>query len=123
MLFTRLAATVRACIALESRLAAGATTTRTIAATLLADPRRDLLHRAFEHLTKHRPDRAKILRETNLRIDAELTADPDRTMTAAGILFAMCEEIGLEINFATMPDEYIGMAPHEAPHPRATSPP
>jgi hypothetical protein len=128
LLFTRLAATVRDCIALESRLAAAAAGTR---GPLLprADPRRAPLREALRHATKNHPGHAELLRDTATLLDEQLAADPDQTIDPAALLGAICDEFGITINFATLPDEYLFAATgtpeqgEDTPDPRATSPP
>jgi hypothetical protein len=120
-LFTRLVAAVRDCIALEARFAAATTPAAARAASLQlrADPRRAPLRDAFRLVTENHPDRAELLRETTARLDEELTADEDQSIDAPTLFFAICEELGIEIDFATLPDEYLDFAPEL----RATSPP
>ena len=70
VLFTRLAATVRDCVALEARLAAGPSgTPRAITLQLRADPRRAPVREAFRDAIKNHPDRTDLLRETTTRLD------------------------------------------------------
>ncbi len=132
LLFTRLAAIVRDCIALEARLAASAAgTSNTSRAPLRQppDPRRPKLQEALRLVTTGLPDRAALLRETTARADEHLAADPDQTIEIPDLLINICEELGIEINFKTLPDEFLFTnndpidvdAP--APDPRATSPP
>jgi hypothetical protein len=133
LIFTRLVACVRDCIALEVRLTAGAgTSNRATTLALRADPRRAPLRDIFHRITKHHPDRAELVHETIARIDADLTADPDRTFDLCNIFFGICEDLGIEPDLATLPDEFLGFtyeppARNEAatnvPDPRATSPP
>jgi len=133
LLFTRLAAAVRECIALEARLAGGTQAASRAPAPLRgADPRRAPLRDIFRLVTKNHPDRAALLRETTNRVDEELAADAGQTTQAPSIFFAICEEFGIEIDFATLPDLYLnalcdGIDPEDdvtvTPEPRATSPP
>jgi hypothetical protein len=134
VLFTRLAAVVRDCIALEARLTAGAGPSTTRAATLLlrADPRRAPLREAFDLATEKHPDRADLRRETTTRLDEELTADPDQTVGLGNLFFNICGELGIEVDLAIVPDVFLTMysettnpneAAPRAPAPRATSPP
>jgi len=126
--FTRLAACVRASITLEARLAAGpAKTTRGTSPARRAD-----LHDAFRRVTKNHPDHAAIVRETTARVDQDLAADPDQTLDLPTIFFTICEDLDIEVDFARLPDPFLGVAaypagPDEAaggaPDPRATSPP
>ncbi len=127
VLFTRLAAVVRDCIALEARLAAGpASAPRTPA--YHPDPRRAKLQEGLRVVTTGHPDRAALLRETTSRADQHLAADPDQTIEIPNLLINICEEIGIEINYKTLPDEFLfttcdPLYPDPAPDPRATSPP
>jgi hypothetical protein len=133
LIFTRLAATVRDCIALQVRLTAGASTaSRGATLALRADPRRAPLRDIFDRITEHHPDRADLVRETTARIDADLTADPDRTIDLSSLFFGICEDLGIEPDLAILPDEFLGFtyepparneAATNAPDPRATSPP
>src|ERR1700733_5676626 len=81
VLFTRLAATVRDCIALEAPLVAGpGPRPRATSPQPRADPRRAPVREAFRDAIKNHPDRAELQRETTTRLDEELTADPDKTI-------------------------------------------
>ena len=108
VLFTRLAATVRDCIALESRIAAGTADTgkKTLTATLRADPRRAPLHEAFAFITKSLPESAQRLREATGRVDENLTDDPDQTVQPLLLLEAIANELGIDINWSKLPDKY-----------------
>jgi hypothetical protein len=133
LIFTRLAATVRDCIALAVRLTGAPTTTnRDTTLALRADPRRAPLRDIFQRVTKHHPDRTDLVRETTARIDADLTADPDRILELSSLFFGICEDLGIEPDLATLPDEFLGFVYEppartkpatDAPEPRATSPP
>jgi hypothetical protein len=121
LLFTRLVAAVRDCIALEARLAAATSpaAARALSLQLRADPRRAHLRDAFRLVTENHPDRAELLRETTTRLDEELAADEGRSIDPPTLFFAICEELGIEIDFATLPDQYLDFAPEL----HATSPP
>ena len=130
VLFTRLAATVRDCIALEARLSAGigaAVAPRT--RTLRADPRRTPVREAIGASLGNHPDRAEFLREATTRLDEHIAADPGQAIDGADLLVDLCEELGIEINLARLPDKYLfaltrTIDDDEAPPtPRATSPP
>ena len=137
VLFARLAATVRDCIALETRIAANAPNpqTATRAAALRADPRRTPLRNAFDYILKNHPDRSHLHPQTSARIDDELTDDPDQTIEPAFLLCSLCQEYGIEIDWAHIPDEFMFMPPPpskprddeyqdgEQPDPHATDPP
>jgi len=128
VLFTRLAATVRDCIALEARLSAGATATPRDR-TRPADPRRTLLNDALRKATKNHPDSAGLMREATTRLDEQLAADPDQTIHPGRLFFDLCEELGIEPDYAKLPDAIIFGAygpadqDEDEPDPRATSPP
>jgi hypothetical protein len=108
VLFTRLAAVVRDCIALEARLAAApAATTTARARQLSVDPRRAHLREAFRHITANLPDRAALNRDIAVRLDEHLAADPDQTIDPINLLDAICAEYGIELDLATLPDEYL----------------
>lgn len=125
LLFTRLAAAVCGCIALEHRLTAatpGAPKTRPP-----ADPRRAALADAFQLVTKHHPARTELRREAAARTEERLAADPGQETKLHELLFSIADELGIEIDLAILPDEYIGFDPEanylDEPDPRATSPP
>jgi hypothetical protein len=129
LLFTRLAATVRDCIALEARLAAG---TAPPSFTLLADPRHASLREIFRVVTENLPDRAGLLRETTTQLNETLAADPNHTIKLREILFTICDDLGIDIDFATLPSEYLDLIADteiidaeidDPPDPCATSPP
>ena len=128
VIFTRLAATVRDCIALEARLSAGATATPRDR-TRPADPRRTLLNDALRKATKNHPDSAGLMREATTRLDEQLAADPDQTIHPGRLFFDLCEELGIEPDYAKLPDAIIFGAygpadqDEDEPDPRATSPP
>jgi len=132
-LFTRLAAVVRDCIALEARLAAGIAAARpsTRASALHADPRRVPLRDALRFVIKNHPDRADLTSDANSRLDAELLDDPDQTIEPGELLSTICNSLGIEIDYATLPDEYLfagdeldnPSANFYQEDPRATSPP
>jgi hypothetical protein len=125
LLFTRVAATVRDCIALEARLAAGLIQPAGSAAPPGArhpqDPRRAFLDEALAFITKTHPDRAALRREAAARADAALAADPDQKLDLHLLLFTLCDELAIEVDFAHLPDEYLG--PPIIIDPHATSPP
>ena len=129
LIFTRVAACVRASVTLESRLAAGLTpTSRATSPTLRADPRRAPLRDIFRKITQHHPDHADLVRETTARIDADLAADPEHTLELPELFFNICEDLGIEVDLAHLPDAFLGLAaddeaPPNSPTPRATSPP
>jgi hypothetical protein len=137
--FIRLAAAIREIIALEAGLAAGPATKRgLVTSALRADPRRAPLLDALRNVTEHVPDRALLRHETTTRLDAELASDPDQTLGLPEIFFPICEEFGIEIDYAKLPNAILGMDPEttgadefpdiefdweKTPNPRATSPP
>jgi hypothetical protein len=133
LIFTRLAACVRASIALEASLAAGLTpTSHAMSRARRADPRRAPLRDIFRRITEDHPDRADLVRETTARIDADLEADPDRALDLSQLFFTICEDFGIEVDLAKCPDPFLGLAPDPAapdeaptnpPDHRATSPP
>ena len=129
VLFTRLAAVVRDCIALEARLAAGTAGTSRAPIRPPPDPRRPKLQEALRFVTTNHPNRAALLRETTYRADEHLAADPDQTIEIPDLLINICEDLGIEINFKTLPDEFLFTTydpidfDDSAPDPRATSPP
>jgi hypothetical protein len=133
VLFTRLAAVVRDCIALEARLTAGARPiTRAPCPRFCADPRRVALRDAFDRAIENDPDRADLLRKTATHLDEELAADADQAIVPGHLFVTLCHELGIELDLATLPDNYLTAhiettTPNEAvpraPYPRATSPP
>jgi hypothetical protein len=124
LLFIRLVATMRACITLEARLAGAAPAA---SRTPHADPRREKLREAFRHVTQHRADRAEQLRHLDTRLDEVLAADTAQTRDAPEILCTICDERGIDIDFAHLPDKYLRRdpAPEMASRiePRANYPP
>ena len=129
VLFTRLAAVVRACIALESRIAAGAPEAPSATTFRPADPRLELLREGFGIVIKNHPDRAKLMREATTRLDEKLATDPDHALQPARFLIAVCEDLGIELDLGKLADKYLFKpkkpAPHStrAPVPQATYPP
>jgi hypothetical protein len=109
LLFIRLVATMRACITLEARLAAAAAPAAPRAPR--ADPRREILREAFRHVTQNRPDRAEQLRELDTGLDALLEADPAQTRDVPEILCTTCDERGIDIDFARLPDKFLRRDP------------
>jgi hypothetical protein len=110
LLFTRLAATVRDCIALEARLAAGTPPTARVKSLLLhADPRRAPLRDILRRVTEKHPDRPELLKQATIHLDEELAADAAQITDQATILFAICQELAIEIDFATLPDAYLDL--------------
>jgi hypothetical protein len=128
LLFVRVTKVVRDCVALEAKLAAGTQTTTSLHRR---DPRRATLQDAFRLVTKHHPDRIDLIRAATARLDEELAADPNQTADVPELLFAIADELGIDIDLATLPDEFLGFTPKahhkveddDAPAPRATSPP
>jgi hypothetical protein len=129
VLFTRLAAVVRACIALESRIAAGAPEAPSTATFRPTDPRLGLLREGFGIVIKNHPDRARLMREATTRLDEKLATDPDHTLQPARFLIAVCEDLGIELDLGKLADKYLfkpkkpAGAPTPAPNPQATDPP
>ena len=90
------------------------------------------MREAFREAIKNHPDRADLQRETTTRLDEALANDPDQTISVGNLLFDICNELGVEVDLATVPDEFLTSYvdptdPAEdvttAPYPRATSPP
>ena len=132
LLFTRLAAVVRDCIALEARLAAGLTNTRATSTRALpreADPRRAPLRAILDLATQNHPARAALNRDITARLEEHLQADPFQTINPAQILDAICDEFAVQLDLANLSDDSLHAVcgtqegPEENPHPRATSPP
>jgi hypothetical protein len=128
ILFTRLAAIVRDCIALETRLASAPTATPDTRTKMRgADPRRVPIRETIRLSTENHPDRAEINREAAAQLDERLAADPDQTILPNEILDQICEKLGIEINHGILPDEYLdaiyGPLPKQHPDPHATYPP
>jgi len=122
--FLRLATAVCACIALEARIALGPVTTAAATAlspTLRADPRRKSLREAFIQITEHDPDRVDLRRALLARIDADLTADPDRHQNVHEVFCHILDDFELEPDTSKLPDDDPFFNP--TPNPRATSPP
>ena len=132
LLFTRLAAVVRDCIALEARLAAGLTNTRATSTRALpreADPRRAPLRAILDLATQNHPARAALNRDITARLEEHLQADPFQTINPAQILDAICDEFGVDLDLANIADDHLDVLcgtkedPNHTPDPRATSPP
>ncbi len=111
--FARLATVVRQVIALEARLAAGyfapQAPTAAHAAPKPDDPRRAALQTIIEDVTEKHPSRTIIRREALALADREIAADPEAEATAADILETLCEEIGLHIDYARLPDRTLDL--------------
>jgi len=126
VLFTRLAAVARDCIALEARLAAGVPGAPS-GRTRRADTRRTPVHEAIRASLDNHPDRAELLRKAATRLDEHLAADPDQTIDGAHVLYNLCDELGIELNLAKLPDKYLFALSEprddDELDPRATSPP
>ncbi len=113
LLFIRLAAAIRELIAIEAHLADAPTTARgTINPALRADPRRAKLLEGLRIVTENHPNRTEELRLTIARADEELAADPDHTIEFPELLFIICESLGIEMDLARLPDEYLGIDPN-----------
>jgi hypothetical protein len=110
---------VQNCIALEARITQATHPAREGSAVLRTDPRRNDLREAFRLVTKNHSDQSALLREADARIDEELIADTTQQVAMPIILVALCEELGIEINCAILPDKYLDFAPE----PSATPPP
>jgi hypothetical protein len=129
IIFIRLAAVVRDCMALEARLAAAAPTSAPEIRTKIprADPRRVPVRETIRLSTANHPDSAEINRKAAARLDERLAADPDQTIAPGDLLDALCGELGIKINYATLPTEYLNALcgpPSEGhPDPHATYPP
>ena len=132
LLFTRLAAVVRDCIALEARLAAGLTNTRATSTRALpreADPRRAPLRAILDLATQNHPARAALNRDITARLEEHLQADPFQTINPAQILDAICDEFAVALDVGKVGDEHLDLligaadGPADGPDPRATSPP
>ena len=137
--FLRLASAICACIALEARLTAGpATGSRLVSPALRADPRREPLLKAFRDATEHTMDRSLLRYEFAFRLDNELTADPEQILGLPELFIPLCEALEIELDYAKLSDEIIGMGPAtgangeilgddphriQPPNTRATSPP
>ena len=142
ILFTRLAAIVRDCVALEARLSA---TVATCAAPRAAsrprwvDPRRAHLREALHfvtenhrYVTKTYPDSADLVRTIDTLIDKALACDTEQSFRPGALLISLCSELGVEPDLAARPNKYLAayadmLDIHAAiahrPTPRATSPP
>ena len=133
LLFTRLAAVVRDCIALEARLAAGLTNTRATSTRALpreADPRRAPLRAILDLATQNHPARAALNRDITARLEEHLQADPFQTINPAQILDAICDEFGVDLDLANIADDHLDVlcgteiaGGEDEFDPRATSPP
>jgi hypothetical protein len=115
LLFIRLVATMRACIALEARLAAGlaglAGRPRAAAGAAPADSRRALLIEGLRHITENLPARAERLREATSHADQCLEADPDHSFDVSDLICTICDDLGIDIDFARLPDKFLPPIP------------
>ncbi len=130
---------MRDCIALEARLAQNPASQQTsLDAAIRADPRRIPVREGFRIVLYQDPDYTPLIRETSARLDEELAADPERTRTISELLIAICEDLGIEIDYSKLPNEYLSVQPEDITQeeidtpifewekglpPRATSPP
>ena len=98
----------------------------------------DILIKTFRDITEHTQDRAGLRSDFTIRVDEELTADPDQLLSLPELFFPLCAEMGIEPDLRKLPDAIIGMDPCTTydpnpeisdddpdfnPIPRATSPP
>jgi len=133
--FIRLAAAVCELTALEAGLAARRGTS---SPAPRADPRREPLLKAFREVTEHAENRAILRYEFAFRLDNELTADPEQILGLPELFIPLCEALEIELDYAKLSDEIIGMGPAtgangeilgddphriQPPNTRATSPP
>jgi hypothetical protein len=136
--FLRLATAVCQCIALEARITLGPVgTTTALSPTLRNDPRRKPLRDAFVQITERDPDRVDLRRALLARIDADLTADPDRHQNVHEVFCYILDDFELDPDMSKLSDEVIGMGLYPddpelpddhpflnpTPNPKATSPP
>ena len=132
------ATAVCACIALEARIALGPVSAAgALSPTLRADPRRKPLRDAFVQITERDPDRVDLRRALLARIDADLTADPDRHQNVHEVFCYILDDFELDPDMSKLSDEVIGMGLYPddpelpddhpflnpQPNPKATSPP
>jgi hypothetical protein len=124
---------MRACIALEARLAAGTTpTARVASATRSTAAGRAPIGKPRPQIVEREPDDAAPRHEAAAHLAEILAADADQTTGLAGILRAICDELGIDSDPATLPEEYLDLFADadesdddaiEAPDPHATYPP
>lgn len=124
---SRISRVVHQSIALEARIANPEPARPRQPARPLADPRRLPLKRVFEIALAKHPDRASLKRESNENLEAALAADPDQAVYLDLILDAICEHLGIDIDFDALPDDLIaaiiGPDPsRHAPPPNASPP-
>ncbi len=139
LLYIRLTTAICSCIALQTRLAQNpANQQTTLDPAIRADPRRIPIREGFRIVLYRNPDYTPLIRETSARLDEELATDPERTRTISELLTAICEDLGIEIDYSKLPNEYLSVQPEDitqeeidtpifdwerALQPRATSPP
>jgi hypothetical protein len=116
--FTRLVATMCACLSLEDRIANG-TAGRASAAASTApstgaheDPRREKLLEGFRIVTKNCSNRAELMRQTTARADQKLAEEP--TEIVPHLLEDICNELDITIDLSQLPDEFLAPIPPEA---------
>jgi len=135
LLFIRLSAMVRACIAQHARLAAGkipaAPRTRRPTSPPGSDPRRHpisaFLHDAIEDSPKPKEVRAEIHKQVEPIIDEYLASDPAMVHAGAGAVIEICQEFDIPYDPARMPAQLRYPPCHEefllAEETNATGPP
>ncbi len=127
--FARASNVVRQAIALEQKLLTPAPKPRAAAAEreeqapspAAADPRRvslrDALRKAAFKLEPDRNARNQLCRNIDERLDARLLADPHQQILAGDILMAVARACGIPMDISQLPDELLGIAPHQRRRP------
>jgi hypothetical protein len=113
VLFTRLSRAVQQAVALEARIAGDAPAARQTKTppastkTLRADPRWTIIRDIIKIALEKNPDRREIQREAEARLQEELQADPEQTLTTRQTLQTIIDDVGIEVDYHQLPDELL----------------
>jgi hypothetical protein len=112
VLFIRLSRSVQQAVALEARIAGDApagrqTKTPASTKTLRADPRWTIIRDIIKIALEKNPDRREIQREAEARLQEELQADPEQTLTTRQTLQTIIDDVGIEVDYHQLPDELL----------------
>jgi hypothetical protein len=109
LLFTRLAAIVRDCIAIETRLAASAPQPASIPHT--PQQPADAQHRAPREapapIRNNNPNRVTLLSQTSAHLDQERPKNPTPPLELSDLLAALCQQQGITLNGSKRQPEFL----------------